>query len=185
RTLFTMPTVAALAAAVESPGLAHEVEVPANLIPAGCATILPEMLPLIQLSEPEIAMIVNRVPGGAGNVQDIYPLSPLQSGILFHHLAAEESDPYLYALLLSFDSRARVDAYLEALTAVISRHDILRTAVLWEELPEPVQVVWRKAALSVEEVKLDTVAGETGKELYARRPQRMDVGQAPMLRTTI
>jgi amino acid adenylation domain-containing protein len=187
RTLFTMPTVAGLAAAIEDTYMAREVDVPANRIPAGCDAILPEMLPLIQLTEQDIARIVEHVPGGAGNVQDIYPLSPLQSGILFHHLAAEKSDPYLCALLLGFDSRARVDAYLGALEAVIRRHDILRTAVLWEELPEPVQVVWRKAPLPVEEVKLDTVAGEAGKELYARhlRQQRMDVRQAPMQRATI
>jgi amino acid adenylation domain-containing protein len=188
RTLFTLPTVAALAAAIERTGTADEVEVPPNRIPAGCDAILPEMLPLIQLSEQDIARIARRVPGGAGNVQDIYPLSPLQSGILFHHLVAEKGDPYLYALLLGFDSCARLDAYLGALQAVIGRHDILRTAVLWEELPEPVQVVWRKAALLVEEVELDTTAGETGKALYARmgpRLQHMDVRLAPMLRATI
>ncbi|HEV2222364.1 MAG TPA: amino acid adenylation domain-containing protein, partial [Candidatus Acidoferrales bacterium] len=143
---------------------------------------------MVELTQGEIDGIVRSVPGGSANVQDIYPLSPLQEGILFHHLMGGEGDPYLLAMLFSFDSRARLDNYLAAMQAVIDRHDILRTAVQWEGLSEPVQVVWRHAPLPVEELELDQVTGDIAEQLYARfnpRSFRIDVRQAPMLRVKL
>ncbi|MFN5453402.1 AMP-binding protein, partial [Bradyrhizobium sp.] len=122
------------------------------------------------------------------NIQDIYPLAPLQEGILFHHLLGGEGDVYLLSGLLGFDSRARLDGFLAAFDAVIGRHDILRTAVLWEDLPEPVQVVLRHAPLPVEEVELDVGGGDGAAQLRARfdaRHDRLDVRQAPLLRVVI
>uniref|UniRef100_UPI00051661C7 hypothetical protein n=1 Tax=Pseudomonas syringae TaxID=317 RepID=UPI00051661C7 len=75
RVLFGQPTLAALAAAV---GGGIEIEVPANGIPEGCTYITPDMLTLTTLDQSSIERIVDSVPGGAANVQDIYPLAPLQ-----------------------------------------------------------------------------------------------------------
>ena len=164
------------------------VQVPPNRIPPGCDAITPEMLPLVQLTAEEIERIVRVVPGGPANVQDIYSLAPLQEGILFHHLMDEGNDPYILAILYSFDNRQRLDSYLAAMQSVIDRHDILRTGVVWEGLSEPVQVVWRKAVLPVEEVALEVGAGDGVAQLrerYNPRSYRMDVRQAPMLRVAI
>ena len=186
RTLFAAPTLAALAAEVG--GDSGIVDVPPNRIPDGCGAITPEMLPLVELSVVEIERVVSAVPGGAANIQDIYPLAPLQEGMLFHHLMETEGDPYLLHSLYSFDTQPRLDGFLHALQAVIARHDILRTAVVWEGLPEPVQVVWRQAPLTVEEVSLDPGAGDVAEQLLARfhpRRRRIDVRQAPLMRVAI
>ncbi|WHS62771.1 non-ribosomal peptide synthetase [Pseudomonas sp. G2-4] len=181
RVLFGQPTLAALAAAV---GGYREVAVPVNGIPDGCTRITPDMLPLAELDQSAIDEIVARVPGGAANVQDIYALAPLQEGILYHHLAAAQGDPYLQHVMFGFDSFTRLELFAQALQAVIARHDILRTGVLWEGLPEPMQVVWRDARLSVESVALDPADGDVATQLHQRfdpRFYRLDIRQAPMM----
>jgi amino acid adenylation domain-containing protein len=182
RTLFLTPTLSELA---QLAGQASALsEAPPNLITPECERITPELLPLVQLSQEEIDRIVASVPGGERNVQDIYGLAPLQEGILFHHVMAQQSDPYLLWMLFGFKDREALDAYVAALNTVIARHDILRTAVLWEGLSKPVQVVWRTAELNVEIVPLDSGGGDVVEQLQRQirgGRWRVDITRAPLM----
>ncbi|MCP3468522.1 non-ribosomal peptide synthetase [Bradyrhizobium sp. CCGUVB23] len=185
RTLFAKPVLADLAASL---GSHQEVAVPANLISEQSTAITPEMLPLIELTQGEIDRIVATVPGGAGNIQDIYGLSPLQDGILFHHLLAGQGDPYLLVSQMAFADRGLLERYLGAVQRVVDRHDILRTSFVWEGLSRPAQVVWRNAPLGVSEVALAGCDGPGPDELRLRfdpRRQRIELGRAPLLRFVI
>jgi amino acid adenylation domain-containing protein len=183
RHLFAEPTLSALATRVTQTRQGAT-PVPANAIPAQCERITPQMLPLVQLTQAQIDLIAASVPGGMRNVQDIYPLAPLQEGILFHHLLQGEGDAYVLPALLRFDDRARLDRFVAALQQVIARHDILRTAVQWEGLDAPVQVVWHSAELTLQELQVDPAGGDAQAQLQAHadaRRVRLDLRRAPML----
>ncbi len=160
-----------------------------NLIPPGCERITPEMLPLLKLEAKDIERIVACDTWRRGqHSQDIYPLAPLQEGILFHHLMdAEGGDPYVVPTILSVDSRERLDQLVAGLQEAIDRHDVLRTALLWEQLPRPVQVVQRRVALPVEEVTLepDRNARTQVEQWLTPDQQRLDIRRAPLLRLRV
>ncbi|MEI8632754.1 condensation domain-containing protein [Vibrio sp. PP-XX7] len=75
-----------------------------------------------------------------------------------------------------------MEAFTEALQVVINRHDILRTAIVWEGLDEPVQVVWRDATLPVTKLTIesDDVAMALQQQFDSSHT-RMDVRRAPMI----
>nr|WP_131193009.1 non-ribosomal peptide synthetase [Pseudomonas daroniae] len=172
-------------AQVVTPADSHvETVIAANRIPHDCESLAPEMISLVELSEEEVRSIEAAVPGGAANIQDIYPLAPLQEGILFHHLMQSEGDIYITSQAVSFAQKADLEEFVDIFNQVIDRHDILRTAIVWEGLRNPVQVVYRKAVLSIEwlEFDQDTSVMAALENHVDSSCYRIDVRQAPLIK---
>ncbi|MFJ5438313.1 amino acid adenylation domain-containing protein, partial [Pectobacterium brasiliense] len=187
RSAFSAPVLYEMARAIQNHQDDTALVIPPNLIRQDCTTITPDQLPLIALSQFEIDSITSTVPGGVTNVQDIYPLAPLQEGIFFHRLYQQTGDIYQLDIVVAFDTRERLDVFLNTLQKVIDRHDILRTAICWQGLSQPVQVVWRHAPLPV-----NTFEPESSENIAAQlqtyiSPQMhsLDLNQAPLLAADI
>jgi amino acid adenylation domain-containing protein len=187
RALFNTPTVAMLAQsllATSLPAASTESEEVRHILDSS-----PELIPpansLGSLDQSQIDRIVAAMPGGVTNLQDIYPLAPLQQGILFHHLLGGQRDPYVFRSLLAFDSRERLTRFMEALQVVMDRNAILRTSFHWEGMSEPMQVVSRHAPLELEDLERLSDTPLEPIDLQKRLTdavQRLDVQRAPLMR---
>ena len=185
---FQYPTPYALAEYLENKQTKSQktYQAPENRIPENCQQLTPDMLPLVELSQKDIDTIVKYVPNGVENIQDIYPLAPMQEGIFFHHVMHTESDPYVTPILFKAASRDVVTKVIDALQFIINRHDVLRTQVLWKELASPVQVVSRQQALPVEWFQGDENVSFQAQidALIAPENQWMNLEEGPLLNLT-
>ena len=75
------------------------------------------------------------------NVADIYPLTPLQQGMLFHTLLGPESALYVTQISITLHGDLNVTSFRRAWEGVVERQPILRSLFMWEGLDEPLQVV--------------------------------------------
>ncbi|MDZ7949849.1 amino acid adenylation domain-containing protein [Nostoc sp. DedQUE09] len=81
------------------------------------------------------------------NIEDIYELSPLQQGMLFHTLVTPNSGMYFEQFCYALQTQVDVPAFQKAWQRVLDRHPILRTSFYWENLDKPYQVVYRQVDL--------------------------------------
>ncbi|NNL70318.1 MAG: amino acid adenylation domain-containing protein [Acidimicrobiia bacterium] len=81
------------------------------------------------------------------NVEDVFPLTPMQQGMLFHTLAEPASNVFVNQARIHLAGPLDGDRFQTACRALIARHPALRTAFLWDGLDRPLQVVREEAVL--------------------------------------
>ncbi|WAS96616.1 non-ribosomal peptide synthetase [Nannocystis punicea] len=152
-------------------------------------TFTPSDFPLVTLSRRELRGLLERVgETGRATIAAIYPLTPLQQGMLYHALQAETASAYTTQVALELDGALDLAALQAAWEQVSRRHEALRSCFAWEGLGEPVQVVLRQAALTVDEIDwrggqdLKARLEALGPELAARP---LPLGVAPVMRMTL
>ena len=123
-------------------------------------------------------------------IENIYPLSPMQLGFLFHSLYDPNSSAYVQQFMLTLEGSLDVTAFKQAWQHVTDRHPALRSAFLWEDLDEPLQIVHRQVTLPIRELDWRNLSAEeqqTQFELYLseERQQGFDIRQAPLTRAAL
>ncbi|OEK07405.1 hypothetical protein A8C32_18400 [Flavivirga aquatica] len=77
-------------------------------------------------------------------VSDIYPLSPLQEGLLFHSLYHEDPSAYVVQFQCDLVGYFSTSSFLKSWSHLMEQHTILRTAIFTDHLEIPVQCVYKK-----------------------------------------
>jgi amino acid adenylation domain-containing protein len=156
--------------------------------------VTPADFSLAQISQPQLHKVAkfgrakrNAVEMNTNNIEDLYPLSPLQRGLLFHSLYNPDRNAYFTQELCTLRGELNVTHLEEAWRRVIERHSVLRTGFVWEGVDEPLQLVhkrvilpfvqhdWRAIPADEQQRRLDLLLEED-----RRRP--FELSEAPLMR---
>ncbi|HEV2707212.1 MAG TPA: amino acid adenylation domain-containing protein [Pyrinomonadaceae bacterium] len=146
----------------------------------------PSDFPLAKLEQRKLDELLH----ATGTVADIYPLSPMQQGMLFYSLYAPAAGMYIEQLSCVFTSDFDAAAFTAAWQSVVARHPVLRTAFVWENLNEPLQVVRQSVSLVPDEYdwrELSPAEQERLLEAHLSedRLRAFDLSRAPLMRLAL
>jgi amino acid adenylation domain-containing protein len=123
-------------------------------------------------------------------IEAIYPLSPMQEGLLFHSLQSPDSGIYFVQLCSTLEGELNVVALKETWRQLIDRHAVLRTLFVWERREKPLQVVlpgidlpweernWQGLSPSGQQARIEAF-------LKADREAGFDLSKGPLIRLAL
>ncbi|HEY9416376.1 MAG TPA: amino acid adenylation domain-containing protein, partial [Pseudonocardia sp.] len=160
-------------------------EVVAHCARPGAGGRTPSDFPLARLDQ----AAVDRLVGDGRGVEDIYPLTPLQVGMLFHSLVDAGSGAYVDQITLTLEGVVDPGILGAAWQRVMDQVPVLRSSLAWHDVHEPVQVVHREAVLPTNYADWrDLCAADRDRELEracAEGRAAVDLTKAPLLQLTI
>ncbi|MGW1198622.1 amino acid adenylation domain-containing protein [Streptomyces sp. NPDC002536] len=161
-------------------------EIVAHCLSEGSGGATPSDFPLAGLDQAG----VDRVVGDGRGVEDVYPLTPMQSGMLFHSLAEPESPAYFEQMTFVLDGVADPEVLAQAWQRVVDHLEILRGSVVWEGVDRPLLVVGRHVELPVRQLDWRDLAEEEQRAALAEflsedRAQGLDLSAAPLMRLVL
>ncbi|MEQ0563558.1 non-ribosomal peptide synthase/polyketide synthase [Amycolatopsis sp. NEAU-NG30] len=153
---------------------------------AGTGGRTPSDFPLARLGQAD----VDRLAGDGRDVEDIYPLTPLQAGMVFHSLVDHGSTAYFDQFRLRLAGVRDPAALAEAWQRVVDRTPILRSSTVWDGVDEPVQRVHRAVRVPVTHhdwraLTPDEQQAALEKLLADDQAQGMDLTTPPLMRLAI
>ncbi|MEB3282827.1 MAG: amino acid adenylation domain-containing protein [Lyngbya sp.] len=124
------------------------------------------------------------------DILDIYELSPMQQGMLFHTLYNPSSGVYFEQRSCLISGELNTPAFKQAWQQVITRYPVLRTAFYWEELEKPLQVVYSQVNLPfIEGDWQNFTPNEQDHKLQffliSEREKGFQLDQAPLMRCAL
>ncbi|MGD1912876.1 MAG: condensation domain-containing protein [Rivularia sp. (in: cyanobacteria)] len=124
------------------------------------------------------------------NIEDIYQLTPVQKGMLFHCLYDSELSLYFFQHIFTLHGNLKVDIFEKAWQLVIDRHPILRTGFYWEEIENPLQIVYSQVKIPLSYYDwsdMDSVEQKKQLESFilSDRQKSFDFSQPCLMRHTL
>ncbi|MDA8527289.1 amino acid adenylation domain-containing protein [Opitutaceae bacterium] len=124
------------------------------------------------------------------DVDDVSRLSPMQAGLLFQSVIDQESSAYFVQMAYRLRGHLDADRFVSAWQRLPQRHAILRTSFLHEDLPEPLQVVWRERPVEINVIDLrNSDQGEQAAQIERSRNADLnrpfDLARDPLWRVTV
>lgn len=106
------------------------------------------------------------------DVQDIWPLTSLQEGMLFHYVQTPENKYYFEQLCLTFSGKMDLALVKKAWHVVIFGNELLRTVYRWEKLEKPIQIILKTLPVPIRIYDLLSLSEQEKAQQIAEIKQR-------------